>query len=46
MDDTSKISVIMSAYNESIDELNKSIQSIINQTYRNIEFIIVLMKDL
>lgn len=31
----------MSAYNESFDELNKSIDSIINQTYQNIEFIIV-----
>lgn len=41
MDNTPKISVIMSAYNESLDELNKSIDSIINQTYQNIEFIIV-----
>ena len=41
MDKTPKISVIMSAYNESFDELNKSIDSIINQTYQNIEFIIV-----
>lgn len=41
MDNTPKISVIMSAYNESIDELNKSINSILNQTYHNIEFIII-----
>lgn len=41
MDRTPKISVIMSAYNESLDELNRSIDSIINQTYQNIEFIIV-----
>ena len=41
MDKTPKISVIMSAYNESFDELNKSIDSILNQTYQNIEFIIV-----
>lgn len=41
MDNTPKISVIMSAYNESLDELNKSIDSIKNQTYQNIEFIIV-----
>lgn len=41
MDNTPKISVIMSTYNESLDELNKSIGSILNQTYRNIEFIIV-----
>lgn len=35
------ISVIMSAYNESIDELDNSVKSILNQTYSNIEFIIV-----
>lgn len=39
--DTPKISVIMSAYNESLDELNKSIESILKQTYHNFEFIIV-----
>lgn len=36
-----KISVIMSAYNETLDELSSSIDSIIKQTYQNIEFIIV-----
>lgn len=41
MENTPKISVIMSAYNESFDELSRSIDSIINQTYQNIEFIIV-----
>ena len=41
MDKTPKISVIMSTYNESLDELKKSIDSIINQTYQNIEFIII-----
>ena len=41
MDNTPKISVIMSAYNESFDELSRSIDSIINQTYQNIEFIII-----
>ena len=41
MSNTPKISVIMSAYNESFDELSRSINSIINQTYQNIEFIIV-----
>lgn len=41
MSNTPKISVIMSAYNESFDELSRSIDSIINQTYQNIEFIIV-----
>lgn len=41
MENTPKISVIMSAYNESFDELSRSIDSIINQTYQNIEFIII-----
>ena len=36
------ISVIMSAYNERLDWIEKSVESIINQTYDNIEFIIVL----
>ena len=35
------ISVIMSAYNEKESELRKSINSIINQTYRDLEIIIV-----
>ena len=35
------ISVIMSTYNETIEELKSSIESILNQTYKNIEFIIV-----
>lgn len=37
-----KISVIMSIYNESINEIIASIDSILNQTYKNIEFIIIL----
>lgn len=36
------ISVIMSAYNEKEKWLRQSIESVLNQTYRNIEFIIVL----
>lgn len=36
------ISVIMSVYNESIDEIQKSVNSILNQSYSNIEFIIVI----
>jgi glycosyltransferase involved in cell wall biosynthesis len=36
------ISVIMSTYNEEPDWLKKSIDSILNQTYNHIEFIIVL----
>ena len=35
------ISVIMSTYNETEDELNKSISSILEQSYQNIEFIII-----
>lgn len=35
------ISVIMSTYNESIQELSESISSVLNQTYHNIEFIII-----
>lgn len=35
------ISVIMSTYNETIEELRNSISSILNQTYKNLEFIIV-----
>lgn len=37
-----KVSVIMSVYKESKSELKSSIDSIINQTYKNIEFIIVI----
>lgn len=36
------ISVIMSSYNESIVELRESINSVLRQTYSNIEFIIVI----
>ena len=36
------VSVIMSVFNESEKELISSIESIINQTYRNIEFIIIM----
>lgn len=35
------ISVIMSVYNETESDLSQSIQSILKQTYKNIEFIIV-----
>lgn len=35
------VSIIMSTYNESIQELSKSIGSVIGQTYSNLEFIIV-----
>lgn len=36
------VTVIMSVYNETVEELSASINSIINQTYKNIEIIIVL----
>ena len=35
------VSVIMSVYNENNTELKNSINSILNQTYKNIEFIII-----
>lgn len=37
----SKISVLMSTYNESAQELSQSIKSILGQTYENIQIIIV-----
>lgn len=37
-----EISIVMSVYNETISEINKSINSILRQTYSNFEFIIVL----
>jgi glycosyltransferase involved in cell wall biosynthesis len=39
-----KISVIMSVYDESIDQLQKSIDSILHQSFKYFEFIIVLDK--
>lgn len=36
-----KISIIMACYNEKIDWIEDSIQSILNQTYKNIELIII-----
>ena len=36
------VSIIMSVYNEKKDNLEKSINSIIKQTYKNIEFIIII----
>ena len=36
-----KISVIMSVYSERVDWIRKSIDSILNQTYSDFEFIIV-----
>ena len=37
-----KVSVIMSIYKESENELKSSIESILNQTYSNLELIIVV----
>lgn len=39
-----KISVIMSVYNESKEYLKDSIESILDQTYENIEFVIIIDK--
>lgn len=36
------ISIVMSTYNETVDELKKSIESMLTQTFKNFEFIIVL----
>ena len=36
------VSVVMSIYNETTNEIEKSILSILNQTYNNFEFIIVI----
>ena len=35
------VSIILSTYNEPLDMLNLSIQSILSQTYKNIQFIII-----
>ncbi len=35
------VSVVMSVFNESIEELTESINSILSQTYSNIEFVII-----
>ncbi len=37
-----EISVLMSVYNETIDELSKSVESILRQTRPDFEFIIVI----
>lgn len=37
-----KISVIMSAYNESVDIFEKAIFSILNQTYKNIQLVVIV----
>lgn len=37
-----RVSVVMSAYNEKVEWLRKSINSILEQTYENFEFIIIL----
>lgn len=36
------VSVVMSTYNESLSYIEKAIESILNQTWKNIEFIIVI----
>lgn len=39
--DDKLISVIMSVYNETNEELESSVNSILSQTYKNLEFIII-----
>ena len=36
------LSVLMSVYNESLDEIKQSLDSILTQSYRDFELIIVL----
>lgn len=36
------ISVVMSTYKEPIEYIEQSINSILNQTYRDIEFVIIV----
>lgn len=42
MEDHGKISVLMSTYTEPVDYVEKALESILGQTYKNIELIIVL----
>ena len=35
------VSILMSTFNENIRELEQSVSSILNQTYKNIEFVII-----
>ena len=37
-----KVSVIMSTYKEPIEWIQQSVDSILNQTYKNLEFIIIV----
>ena len=37
-----KISVIMSVFNETLEWLKEAVESILNQTYQNLEFIIIV----
>ena len=37
-----EISIVMSTYNESTQDLTKAIDSMLNQTFKNFEFIIIL----
>lgn len=36
------VSVVMAVYKESLDHIRQSVESIIDQTYRSFEFVIVL----
>ena len=38
-----EISIVMSTYNESTQDLTKAIDSMLNQTFKNFEFIIIYL---
>ena len=37
-----KVSILMSIYNEKEDQIKKSVNSILNQSYKNLELVIVI----
>lgn len=41
MEDNIEVTVLMSVYNTNIEQLRESIESILNQTYKNFEFLII-----
>ena len=44
MDDV-EVTVLMSVYNANLKELNEAVTSILNQTYKNFEFLIINEKN-
>ena len=41
MKETVKVTVLMSVYNTPLKQLKEAIESILNQTYKNFEFLII-----